>query len=418
MKVTVETYGCATNQADGEVMAGLLAEHGFSVGADGDVLVVNSCTVKTPTENKIRRRLTELSGRRVVVAGCIPAGDESIVDDFPDLSFIGTNTQDVVAAVEAAAGGGRYVNVGSGASKICLPRIRRNPIVEIVPILEGCLGSCNYCLVRKARGKLVSYPVDLIVDRGRDAVSDGAREIWLTSQDNGAYGKDKESSLAELMNAVSEIDGDFKVRVGMANPNHVRDILDNLVDSFSDERFYRFLHVPVQTGSDKVLKDMGRMYTVDEFKRIVEAFRRKYDMCISTDVIAGYPTESEEAFQDTVSLIEDVTPDVLNVSRYWARAGTPAAKMKPLPGSETKRRSRILNDVFKKVGLERNKKWVGWMGECLASQKNQDGTYTVRNTHHKPIVVESGKEILGQSVSVKVETATYYDLRGEINPKT
>jgi len=416
MKVSIETYGCATNQADGEHMAGLLSEHGFEVDGEGDVVIVNTCTVKSPTENKIRKRLRGLSseGRRVVVSGCLPAADQSVVDDYPDFSFIGVNSGDVVAAVEAVENGFRYVKISAAGDKICLPKVRANPYVEIIQLSEGCLGSCTYCITRKARGVLVSYPADKIVGRVREAVLEGVKEVWLTSQDNGAYGLDLATNLAKLLDKVVGVSGDFKVRVGMANPNHVLANLDELVNAFKDDKVYKFLHVPVQSGSDKILSDMDRKYSITEYNYVVEAFRGAYDTTISTDVIAGYPTESEEDFQETVKLIRKVKPDVLNVSRFWPRPGTKAAGLSGLPGRETKRRSRILNEVFKEVGLKQNMKWVGWEGEALASQKNPDGTYTVRNSHYRPIVIESAKNVLGKNIQVKVEKATYFDLRGII----
>ncbi|MFH1834566.1 MAG: tRNA (N(6)-L-threonylcarbamoyladenosine(37)-C(2))-methylthiotransferase [Methanobacteriota archaeon] len=416
MKVSIETYGCATNQADGEHIAGLLEAHGFSVGEDGEVILVNTCTVKSPTENKIRKRLGGLSseGRRVVVSGCLPAANQSIVDDYLDFSFIGVNSGDAVAAVEAVSKGFRYVKISVAGDKICLPKIRANPYVEIIQLSEGCLGSCTYCITKKARGNLVSYPPKAIVGKVKEAVSDGVKEVWLTSQDNGAYGLDLATNLAKLLDKVVEVSGDFKVRVGMANPNHVLANLDELVNAFKDDKVYKFLHVPVQSGSDKILSDMGRKYSITDYNYVVEAFRRAYDTTISTDVIAGYPTESEEDFQETVKLIRKVSPDVLNVSRFWPRPGTKAAGISGLPGRETKRRSRILNELFKEVGFEQNRKWVGWEGEALASQKNADGTYTARNNHYKPIVIESEKDVLGKNIQVKVEKATYFDLRGVI----
>lgn len=416
MEVSIETYGCATNQADAEYMMGLLVERGFSVGGAGDVTIVNTCTVKAPTENKIRKRLKSLEaqGSRVVVAGCLPAAEPEIAGEFREFSFIGTNTQDVTEACESLVRGKRYVNISGGGGKLCLPKERINPGVEIIPILEGCLGSCSYCIVRRARGRLKSYPAGQIVGRVEQAVSDGVREIWLTSQDNGAYGKDFGSSLPELLEEVSAVDGDFMVRLGMANPDHVIGFLDELARAFEDERFYRFLHVPVQSGSDRVLSDMGRRYRVEEFMEIVRVFRKRFDATISSDVIAGYPTEDEDSFQETVSLVEKVEPDVLNISRFWPRPGTQAAKLKGLPGSETKRRSRILNKVFRRVGLERNNRWVGWEGRALVSERNSDGSYTARNSHYKPIVVRSSEDTFGGFADVKVEKATYFDLRGSL----
>jgi MiaB-like tRNA modifying enzyme len=324
------------------------------------------------------------------------------------------NTEDILAAVHAAASGRCFVRISEPREKFSLLRIRANPFVEIIPLAEGCLGSCTYCITRRARGALRSYPPEKIVERTVAAVLEGAREIWLTSQDSGAYGLDFGGSLPELLCGVLGVSGDFRVRVGMANPNHVIGFLDELLSAFADERVYRFLHVPVQSGNDRVLKDMGRAYSVDDFKAIVSAFRKKFDATISTDLIAGYPTEDESAFQDSVSLVKEVKPDILNVSRFWARPKTAAEKLKEFPGRETKRRSRILNQAFKEVGLLRNKKWVGWEGEALVSEKNQDGSYTARNSHYKPIILKSKENLLGKKVVAKITEATHFDLRGEV----
>jgi MiaB-like tRNA modifying enzyme len=370
--------------------------------------------VKTPTERKILKYLKELASRggHVVVAGCLPKADERVVGEFPDFSFIGTNVKDVVPAVEVAYSGSRLVKISSDEDKICLPKVRRNPFIEIIPVAEGCLGACSYCITKKARGSLRSYPAEKIVGRVRDAVSQGVKEFWITGQDVGAYGLDASSSLPELLSGISEVEGNFRVRVGMANPNHVKTILKELLEAFEDERIYRFLHVPVQSGNDQVLRDMGREYRVEDFRRVVAAFRKKFDVTVSTDVIAGYPTEDEEAFQDTVNLIKEVEPDILNVSRFWPRPNTKAAELKEHPGRETNRRSRILNQVFKEVGLSRNRKWVDWTGKALVSERNQDGSYTARNSHYKPIIIKSKRNLLGSFVNVSVTEATYFDLRG------
>ena len=404
----VRTFGCAVNQADGEIMMGLLREHGLE---GSDVVVVNTCTVKTPTENKILRELRRLrdEGRSVVVAGCMPPARPCIVGEFPEFSFIGVNTQDIVEAVSAAAKGGRYVNVVDSEEKACMPRARLNPVVGILPVAEGCLGSCSYCQTKLARGNLRSYGLERLVCEASSMAADGVREIWVTAQDTGAYGMDIGSSLPELLNRITDVGGDFKVRVGMMNPNHALDMTDELTEAFRSDKLYRFLHIPVQSGDDDVLGDMGRGYHVEEFRKVVKAFR---DFTLSTDVIVGYPTEDEEAFRNTVKLVEEVKPDILNISRYWPRPGTRAACLRGHPGRETKRRSRIMNDTFRKVGLERNMRWVGWKGTALVSEVNGDGTVTARNQWYKPIVVPNAE--LGDEIEVEVTDCTYYDLRGKL----
>lgn len=421
-RVQVETYGCAMNQADSEIIAGLLEEAGHVVaGEGGDVLVVNTCTVKTPTEVKIKRRLRELekTGRRVVVAGCLPAASPAVADSFPTFSFVGVNVQDVPKAVEVAAAGRRVVLIKKSGEKVCLPKRRLNPFVEIVPIAEGCLGSCSYCITKAARGRLRSFPTEKIVVQVKGAVTAGVREVWLTAQDTGAYGLDLGSSLPELLQAVVAVPGDFKVRVGMMNPNHALGFLDELVEAFHDEKVYRFLHVPVQSGSDRILREMGRGYTADDFRLIAKRFMAPADVqplgtTISTDVIVGYPTETDQDFKETLKLIEQTKPDIVNISRFWPREGTKAAEEKQCPGSITKQRSRATNRLFEKTGLERNKRWVGWKGKALVSEKNNDGSYTARNQWYKPVIVKSEKEILGKEIKVRISNATHYDLRGVI----
>ena len=413
MKTEVKTYGCALNQADSEMIYGLLEKHGLM---DAGVVVVNTCTVKAPTENKILKELRRLKGegKKVVVAGCLPAARPSIVGEFPGFSFIGVNVRDVVDAVSAASAGKRYVNISEGKGKSGLPQVRTNPVVAIIPIAEGCLGSCNYCQVRFARGKLRSYGVREIVKQVEFSVKNGAKEVWLTAQDTGAYGRDFGGDLPGLLNAVADIPLDFKVRVGMMNPNHVVEFLDELLAAYESGRIYKFVHVPVQSGDPKVLEDMNRKYGVGDFKTIVSKFRSRFNATISTDVIVGYPTEGGEAFQKTLRLIGDIEPDVLNISRYWTRPGTQASKLKQLSGSETNRRSRITAELFNKVGLERSKGWIGWEGEALVSEKNEDGTYTARNMWYKPVVVKSREDLLGRTVKVKVDSCTYFDLRGRV----
>ncbi len=402
------TFGCAVSQAESEIIAGIIAERGLM---EADVVVVNTCTVKSPTETKIVRLLRKLEaeGRRVVVAGCMPSARPGLADEFPAFSFIGVNTHDVADAVKAASDGGRLVRIAEPADKTALPRRLMNRAVGIVPIAEGCLGGCSYCQTRLARGGLKSCPPRSIIRQVEEMLSCGVREVWLTGQDTGAYGLDLKTNLPKLLNALSGVEGDFMMRVGMMNPDHAAGMLDELLESYRSPKVYGFLHLPVQSGDDRVLKDMNRKYTVDDFRAVAAAFRR-IGATLSTDVIVGYPTESEGAFENTVALIEEAKPDILNSTRYWPRPGTAAAALRQLPGGTVKARSRRMADVFKRVGLERNGRWAGWRGSCLVSEENPDGTCTARNRWYKPIVVPGG--VLGERIEVEVTGHTYYDLRG------
>lgn len=419
MEIQIETYGCAMNQADSETMAGLLSGAGFDIRAGAQILVINTCTVKTPTERKIRKRLMELqdSTRTVIVAGCLPAASEEIADEFPGFSFIGLNVSDIVEAAKRSLEGEVFVKIREGSCRLRMPHIRGNPYIEIVPIAQGCVGCCSYCITRMARGHLVSCPRELILERVRKAVSEGIEEIWITAQDTGAYGKDLpgDENLPALLDEIVAVEGVFRVRVGMMGPNHALGMLSSLIDSFGNEKIYKFLHIPVQSGDDGVLRDMNRKYGAGDFIRLVSEFRKRFpDITISTDVIVGFPTESEEAFHNTLNLIRHIRPDVLNITRFWVRPRTQASTMKQLPTRISKDRSRLMNRLFQEIGFENNKRWVGWEGEVLVSKKGREGSFIARNFAYKPIVVQSSENLLGRKVSVRVTDCTYYDLRGEI----
>lgn len=419
LRVRIETYGCSMNKAASEVAAGLLSEKGYEISDDdsSDAVVINTCTVKSPTETKIIRRLESLSkeNKTVVVAGCLPGTCPGLAERFPGFSFVGTNVLDIPDALDAAIKGRRIVKIGSSGCDPGHRRKRDNPVIGVVPISQGCLGNCSYCLVKKARGNLVSFPADGIVKDVKCALLEGVREIWLTSQDCGCYGMDTGTTLPDLMRRVSSLDGEYMIRVGMMNPNHALTFLDELIEAYKDPKVYKFLHIPVQSGDDMVLKDMNRFYKVDDFKKIIEEFRKEIpEITISTDVIAGFPTEDDSAFQRTLDLIEETRPDVLNISRFWLRPGTKAADMKQLHGRVTNQRSRKVAELFARIAPEKNKSWVGWTGKALVSEKGKRGDFCARNYAYKPIILKDKRDIVGRTLNVRITDATKNDLRGEI----
>jgi MiaB/RimO family radical SAM methylthiotransferase len=224
--------------------------------------------------------------------------------------------------------------------------------------------------------------------------------------------------LADLLQALCGIDGNFRVRVGMMTPDNVLDILDELVQAFEDERIFKFIHLPVQSGDDDVLKQMRRFYCVDDFKRVVEAFRARFRyLSLATDVICGFPGESEEAFQRTLQLIEELKPDVANVSKFFARPKTAAAEMQEnsVPLSEIKRRSIMASALAKKLSLENNRRWVGWTGEILVDEVGKiPGSWVGRNFAYKPVAVKTTSKLTGKFVPVEIIKAFPTYLLGTI----
>jgi threonylcarbamoyladenosine tRNA methylthiotransferase CDKAL1 len=404
--VYIETYGCSLNAADGELMAGLLSEAGYRIVAtpdDAHLIVLNSCTVKGETFRNFEKRLRELAARPLVVAGCIPK-----VYQYSALlnrhSYIGTdNISQIVEAVSATLAGKRFQRLeGHDKKRLNLPRIRRNAIVEILPICKGCLGRCAYCQTRLARGELVSYPEDEIVLQARCALEEGVKEFWLTAQDTGAYGHDIGTSIVSLLRRLRNLPGDFSIRLGMANPNHIVNMLDDLVEIFKNDKIYKFLHVPVQSGSDRILRAMNRAYRVADFVRICEEFRRAFPYAtIATDVIVGFPGETDQDFEETLALLREIKPATINRSRFSPRPGTPAASLPSVPAKIVSQRSHGLTELVKELTLANNLSWVGWEGEVLVGEQRKAGSWLARNMAYKPLVIPQSQD--GKSNPEQIE---------------
>jgi len=424
--VFIKNYGCSSNTADTEVMAGCLAHAGFHLAeteAQADLLIYNTCAVKGPTENRVLNDVkTAPTNKKIIVAGCLPKiSYERLCRETHFDGVVGPAWgSDIVAVATRVLAGERVIALDSPKEMpaLSLPRKTSNPAVSVVPINFGCLGSCAYCCVVFARGKLRSYKINDIVERIQADYAAGTREFWLTSQDTASYGRDLHTNLAELLLAVGAAKGDFRVRVGMMTPNLVFDMSEKLLCAYGSSKVFKFLHLPVQSGDDAVLKGMHRSYTATQFKEIVEAFRAEFpDLTLATDVIVGYPGETEEAFQNTLRLLEEVKPDVTNVSKFFARPKTAAWEMKDelVDKEETKRRSAVAAELVKKISAERNRRWIGWTGEVLIDERGKvAGSLVGRNFAYKPIVVKSTEDLLGKARKVRVVEALGTYLKGEL----
>jgi MiaB-like tRNA modifying enzyme len=358
-------------------------------------------------------------GKRLIVAGCLPLIDLERLKrevDFDGVVGPGLGCG-IVEVVERVCCGERVVLLTENSMpSLDLPKVPTNEVVGIVPISYGCLGACAYCCVRFARGDLRSYGVGEVVRWVRRDLEGGAREVWLTSQDTACYGRDIDSSLPELLRGVCGVEGEFFVRVGMMNPNFVLEMLDELIEVFRDESVFKFLHLPVQSGDDGVLRRMNRGYGVEDFRRIVRRFREEFPMVtVATDVICGFPGESEEAFGRSLGLVEEVKPDVVNVSRFFPRPGTPAKGMEQLPHGVVKGRSRRISGLARRIAFVRNGGWVGWLGRVLVDEVgSKAGSWVGRNFAYKPVVLKSDEPLLGRFVDVRIVKAHATYLEGEI----
>ena len=418
-KIWVEAYGCSASFADSEMISGLLVNGGHTLAdssSESDLNLVVTCSVKDVTANKMIHRIKSLKSKPLVVAGCLPKAERTTVEKLTqEASLLGPNSLGkTLDVINSTLKGNRVVALDDiDVSKVGLPKIRLNPAIGIVEISNGCMSECTFCQTKLSKGDLTSYRIGDIVRQVKSEIDDGCKEVWLTSTDNGCYGFDIGADLPLLINSVCEIAKDFKVRVGMMNPMYMPRIRDGLLTSFEDDKVFKFLHVPVQSGSDRVLNEMKRGHTSETFRDIITKFRTKFPkFTVSTDIIVGFPTETEDDFQKTVELLEGTEPDIVNLSRYSRRPGTDAAEWDQVEVSEVKRRSKILSDLIERISLKNNQEWIGWNGDVLFDERT-DRAIKGRNFAYKPIFVKEPVKI-GEKHSVEIVDATTHSLLGKI----
>jgi MiaB-like tRNA modifying enzyme len=425
-RVYIETYGCTFNASDSEVMAGLLERAGFEIVATpsiADVVIINSCIVKERSYLDLRKRLQELAAREgkssagpaVVLAGCAPKVPQH-GREFARFPQIGPdNVAHIVEVVEEALRGRVVHHVErTHGERLALPKRRRNPAIEIIPISKGCLGKCTFCQTVLARGKLHSYSEDEIETAARSALREGVRIIWLTSQDCGAYGQDIGTTLPKLLRRLARLPGDFRVRVGMINPNWAKQFADELGEIFTHPRFYRFAHLPLQSGSDAVLQAMRREYTVAEALEVCKTLRRfAPDISIATDIIAGFPTETDEDWAATLEALRQMKPAVVNRSRFSPRPGTAAARLTPLPSRVVAQRSRELYYTTATLVAQHLRQRVGSTLDVLVEEQPKAGVAVGRGPAYEPIILQ-GPYALGSALQVEVTAAEGFHLRGAV----
>lgn len=427
LKVYIETTGCAVNRFYSEVIAGKLIDKGFVITdnpREADLVILNACSIKKPTEERMIERAKALAklDNQLIVAGCLVNTSFNKLKKFiPKASFFNINGFLTIDSYIDILIKGKRVEVlepsNDNAVPLLQPRKLENPLVAVVPISRGCLGSCSYCIDKLIWGHLKSYPIEKIIDETKRLIKLGVKEIRLSGQDTGPYGWDIGTDLPDLLRAISEIPGDFRVRIGMASPDTIARVIDDVLDIMaSDNRFYRYLHIPVQSGSNRILRLMRRKYTADLFRDLVHIIRRKLgdEATIATDIISAFPTETEEDHKDTISLLEDTRPDIVNLSRYGDRPGVPSAKIYPKVHSKiAKRRTRELYNLIMRISLERNKRYLNKTLSALLLEKKDDSIIG-RTDNYRLVVVRDNNIKLGEFTLVRIHDVTWKTLYGKI----
>ncbi len=401
---SVKTYGCTYNKADTERIRGVLEQEGYQETdfSRADIIILNSCAVKDTTENKILEFLAKLENdhRRIILCGCLPVVLKDQLDKIysksPNIAAI-TGPQcisSLPAIFEAIERGKKRIeclswDLNQVKKKFDLPVLGNYDKVAILPIVEGCQGNCSYCCTKFARNAYYSYSSKRIERQFHSFLEQGKQIFWVTAQDCGCYSSGR-MDLIDLLSNMAETTGDYLLRLGMTNPYYFLDNFERFIALYRNQNLFQFLHLPLQSGSDSVLRDMNRKYEIEPVVEKIKAFQHLFPYCtLSTDIICGFPTETEQDFRETISVINSIKPDVLNISQFSSRPGIEAKKYKPLPSRTKKKRSKLLSSTFSKIRSQIIRdKWQDWQGWAVFERRLKNGQGLYRNFAYIPVVLD------------------------------
>lgn len=449
--IVVLSQGCAANFGDGEKIARILsqksevtfefpeAKSAHSTNAENsadfctespEAFYLNVCTVKgnAGAMKLLRKAASSYPGVPIYITGCAPKDfREEALRAVPHVQF--TSLKELEDSATLPTQSAPYSSSQTSArtpvsNKDSRNVLRESPFVGIVNIEEGCLDACAFCSTHLVKGRLHSFAPQTIVDQVQALVDDGCLEIQLTGQDCACYGFDIGTNLAELTQRIlTHVNGNYRIRLGMGNPRHVLGYQEALLDCFTDDRIYKFIHIPVQSGSENVLKAMNRRHTARDYATLAHAFTERFrKFTLSTDLIVGYPGETAEDFNDTLKLLKETRPTVCNITRFVARPGTVAAHLESnnsvhfasttlaIPDDIKHERSAILAEAFQQIALENNREWIG--DECtVVTEKHgyRAGTTIARNEAYRPVALQ-GTFPAGKTLRVRITEAEPFAL--------
>lgn len=394
-KYHIIVFGCQMNISDAERVAAVLENAKYKKTQninEADLICVVMCSIRQSAVDRVHGLVEKFKALRkknpqlkTILTGCILKKDKKIfVEGFNEVLDIKNFYLDIAP---------KYFSKFSAN----------------VPIMTGCNNFCSYCVVPYTREREVSRPEKEIISEVKNLVKKGYKEIWLLGQNVNSY----KPNFAELLRMINKIPGNFWVRYTSSHP---KDFKQDVIDAMAERgHISPYLNLPVQSGDNKVLKNMNRHYTIKEYKDKIKKLRKAIeDIAISTDIIVGFPGETKKQFENTARLFRDVKYDMAYINKYSPRAGTIAAKLKDnVSWKEKKRREKVLTDILKQTALEHNKKLVGKEMLVLFNE-NRGENYFGKNEHYKTIRVKSNKNLLGKFVKVKITKSGSFTLEGKI----
>ncbi|STO01831.1 (Dimethylallyl)adenosine tRNA methylthiotransferase MiaB [[Eubacterium] infirmum] len=432
----ITTFGCQMNEHDSEIIDGLLTERGFSSvkeRKDASIVIINTCSVRDNADKRFFGTLGQLKKRKesdpsfiVCVCGCMMQ-QQRVVDiikaKYPWVDVIfGTNSIHHIPELieKVSMEKEKLVDIIENTEEIVegLPAKRLFNHKALVNIMFGCNNFCTYCIVPYTRGREKSRRPEAILAEVRELVEDGVKEIMLLGQNVNSYDGDG-TSFAELLKMINEIDGLERIRFMTSNP---KDLSDELIEAFTVcDKLCHNLHLPIQSGSNRVLKRMNRKYTREDYLKLIEKLRiRVPDITLSTDIIVGFPGETDEDFEETLSLVKEVEYDSAFTFIYSIRKGTPAEKYdNQVEESEKHRRFDLLVSTVNEISEKKNKVYQDRIEKILVDgvSKNNKLMLTGRTDGFKLVNFAGKKNMIGSLVDVRITDAKTFSLLGEVIEK-
>ena len=432
-KAYVETYGCQQNEADSEKLRGYLTQCGYSIASEAegaDVVIMNTCAIREHAEQRVFGNLGALTHtkrrhprQKIFLCGCM-AGETKVSDrvkkSYPYVDGVFSTHHlwqfpEILWNVLNQKKRQFYIADEPGSIAEGIPQIRDNTLKAWVSIMYGCNNFCTYCIVPYVRGRERSRKMEDILAECRCVIEKGAKEITLLGQNVNSYGKDLNAGVdfADLLAAIAQLPGDFKIRFMTSHP---RDASEKLFDTMAKyDKIAKQLHLPFQSGSSRVLKAMNRHYDRETYlKKVLYAKSVMPDLVLTSDVIVGFPGETEEEFEETISLIQQVHYDSLFTFIFSPRPGTPAASMEALtPKEEKSRRFDRLCNVQNEISIEIHNNYVGKVMNCLVDGVDKD-QLTARTEGGRLVRFAGSEDLIGTYQNIHITGATTWSLMGEM----
>ena len=430
-KIFIDTLGCQMNKSDTERIIGMLSHFGYEQTEDeyeADLFIVNTCAIRQLSVDKaysrlgywgkIKREKKEEKDIKIAICGCVSNLEkQELLKKFPylDLVFGTRNIFELPNLLKQIEDKRLCALDDMPINENDYKIVRDKSVNAWLPIMEGCNNFCSYCVVPYTRGRERSRSIEAILKEARDILAQGFKEITLLGQNVDSYGKNLEGkpNFAQLLKALDELEGDFRIRFTSSYPT---DITDEVIEVVKNSKHIcECFHIPMQSGNDRVLRAMNRRYNVEQYREIVTKIRNNIkDVTITSDFIAGFPSETYEEFLDTIKAVDELGLDYSNTAAYSPRPLTKAGKMVDdfIEEEEKKKRLAILNDKVKEAHLKSNEKYIGRTLEILIDGV-KDGVYQGRTRNNKVVHLEDNKEYsIGQFVNVEIKRVTTWCMFG------